>query len=87
MLAQNTVSGPIAYGVIAGIIWCVYVASIFIGERRRSMNSMPPKYDDINMNSTSSSPRRNSENPAQRTSENPVGDERGAAAGYYARRK
>jgi hypothetical protein len=79
MLAQNTTSGPIAYGIIAGLIWCVYVASIIIGERRRGRNAMPPKYDDINMQSNTSSPLRRSENP--------IDGEPGAVAGYYARRK
>jgi hypothetical protein len=45
MLAGNTRSGPIAYGIIAAIVWLTYVAAIIIGERRRARD-MPPKYED-----------------------------------------
>lgn len=43
-LASDTRSGEIAYGVIAAVVWLIYVASIFIGERRKSRNR-PPSYD------------------------------------------
>ncbi|KAF2107466.1 hypothetical protein BDV96DRAFT_653807 [Lophiotrema nucula] len=41
-------SGMIAYGVIAGIIWLVWVAAIVIGERRRgrTARAQPPKYSE-----------------------------------------
>lgn len=45
MLAGNTKTGPIAYGIIAGIVWLTYVAAIIIGERRKARD-MPPKYED-----------------------------------------
>lgn len=50
LLADNTTSGAIAYGVVAGVIWLVYVAAIVIGERRRARNaptSEPPKYEEV----------------------------------------
>ena len=31
----STRKGEIAYGVVAGIVWLVYVVSIFVGEARR----------------------------------------------------
>jgi hypothetical protein len=34
-LADNTRSGKIAYGVVAGFMWLIWVAAIVIGERRR----------------------------------------------------
>lgn len=43
-LAGNSHSGEIAYGVIAAIVWLIYVASIIIGENRRR-KSQPPTYD------------------------------------------
>ncbi|KAF2428785.1 CBD9-like protein [Tothia fuscella] len=47
-LAANTAWGPIVYGVVAGIVFLIYVVAIFIGERRRKRNAIagPPKYDD-----------------------------------------
>lgn len=50
MLADNTRSGAIAYGVIAGLVWIIYVASIIIGEMKRSKKARnapeaPPKYE------------------------------------------
>lgn len=39
--------GIIAYGVIAGVMWVVWVAAIFIGERRRAgrgVAKVPVKY-------------------------------------------
>jgi hypothetical protein len=44
-LADNSRSGKIAYGVIAGFMWLVWVAAIFIGEKRRkaAMQSVPQK--------------------------------------------
>lgn len=36
MLADNSQNGKIAYGVVAGVIWLVYVVSIVIGEKRRA---------------------------------------------------
>jgi hypothetical protein len=46
MLAGNTKPGPIAYGIIAAVVWLTYVAAIIIGERRRKVKDMPPKYED-----------------------------------------
>lgn len=48
MLADNTKTGPIAYGIIAAVVWLTYVASIIIGEKRKSRarKDMPPKYED-----------------------------------------
>jgi len=43
-LAENTRKGEIAYGVIAGVIWLVYVAVIIFGEIKRK-KSAPPPYD------------------------------------------
>ncbi|KAI5202678.1 hypothetical protein AUEXF2481DRAFT_39342 [Aureobasidium subglaciale EXF-2481] len=34
-LANNTRKGEIAYGVVAGVVWVVYVISIFVGESKR----------------------------------------------------
>ena len=45
MLAGNTKTGPIAYGIIAAVVWLTYVAAIIIGERRKARD-MPPKYED-----------------------------------------
>ena len=45
MLAGNTRTGPIAYGIIAAVVWLTYVAAIIIGERRKAKD-MPPKYED-----------------------------------------
>jgi hypothetical protein len=44
-LAGNSRSGEIAYGVIAGFMWLVWVAAIVIGERRRktAMKNAPHK--------------------------------------------
>lgn len=41
-------SGMIAYSVVAGIVWLVWVASIVIGERRRknARAAAPPKYTE-----------------------------------------
>ena len=38
-LAENTRSGEIAYGVVAGVMWLAYVVSAVVGElkRRRTM--------------------------------------------------
>jgi len=41
LLALNTTTGPIVYGVFAGIFWVLYVASIFVGERRRMKKPIP----------------------------------------------
>lgn len=41
-IASPSHGAIIAYGVLAGIIWLVYVISIFVGERRR--NTAPPPY-------------------------------------------
>jgi len=47
LLANNTRSGPIAYGVIAGIMWLIYVTSAIIGERKRAkVPAGPPKYTE-----------------------------------------
>ena len=45
MLAGNTKTGPIAYGIIAAVIWLTYVVAIIIGEKRKARD-MPPKYED-----------------------------------------
>ena len=45
MLAGNTKTGPIAYGIIAAIVWLTYVAAIIIGEKRKARDR-PPKYED-----------------------------------------
>jgi len=45
MLAGNTKTGPIAYGIIAAVVWLTYVAAIIIGERRKARDK-PPKYED-----------------------------------------
>jgi hypothetical protein len=45
-LANNTRIGPIVYGVIAGIMWVIYVFAIFVGERRRAAIAPPPKYNE-----------------------------------------
>ncbi|CAD0047173.1 unnamed protein product [Aureobasidium pullulans] len=34
-LANNTLKGEIAYGVVAGSVWVVYIISIFVGESKR----------------------------------------------------
>ncbi|CAD0014361.1 unnamed protein product [Aureobasidium pullulans] len=34
-LANNTRKGQIAYGVVAGFVWVVYIISIFVGESKR----------------------------------------------------
>ena len=69
-LAGNSVTGEIAYGVIAGVIWLVYVVSIIIGERKRSKSS-PTSYDkSVQMGQLSSgeeSPSRNREWYGKRT--------------------
>jgi hypothetical protein len=76
-LAGNTPWGPILYGVVAGLVWCIYVASIVIGERRRKRNALagPPKYDDAMRSPAGGSPV---------TVENGQG---GAAREFYGRRK
>lgn len=43
-LANNTRNGEIAYGVVAALVWLVYIAAIIIGERKRSRNQ-PSNYD------------------------------------------
>jgi hypothetical protein len=55
LLANNTRSGPIAYGVIAGIFWVIYVFAAVVGERKRARN-VPPKYNE-GSRSTPASPR------------------------------
>lgn len=50
MLADNTRTGPIAYGVIAAIFFAVYVYAIIVGEKRRKRGTrrdLPPKYDEV----------------------------------------
>jgi len=47
LLANNTRSGPIAYGIIAGIMWLLYITSAIVGERRRAqVPAGPPKYTE-----------------------------------------
>jgi hypothetical protein len=55
MFADNTVYGPIVYGVVAGIFFVIYVVAVVIGERRRAKNqrNAPPKYDDVLMENQS----------------------------------
>ncbi|KIW01114.1 uncharacterized protein PV09_07402 [Verruconis gallopava] len=63
-LANNSTYGPKVYGVVAGIIFAIYLASIVIGERRRARTLRnPPKYDEVllqdhrNMSPPTSPPR------------------------------
>ncbi|KAL1297090.1 hypothetical protein AAFC00_004673 [Neodothiora populina] len=42
-LSANSRTGEIAYGVIAGVVWVAYVASIIYGERKRKRTA-PPSY-------------------------------------------
>lgn len=51
MLADNTNTGKIAYGIIAAAMWLIYVTAIVIGERRRARGrrEQPPKYEDAVM--------------------------------------
>ena len=60
MLANNTKIGVIAYGVIAAVVWLIYVAAIIIGERRkaREIRELPPKYEDAMMLNHIGGPRR-----------------------------
>jgi len=48
--APATTGEIAAYGVVAGIIWLIYIISIFIGERRRAAQraAAPPKYTERN---------------------------------------
>ncbi|KAF2020454.1 iron reductase domain protein [Aaosphaeria arxii CBS 175.79] len=40
-------SGMIAYGVVAGVVWLIWVAASFLGERRKAGQSNgPPKYTE-----------------------------------------
>ena len=64
MLAGNTKTGPIAYGIIAAVVWLTYVAAIIIGERRKARD-MPPKYEDA--------VRLSNRRYSQSSSEDPVG--------------
>jgi hypothetical protein len=57
-LANNSKTGAIAYGVIAAIVYLIYLASIFIGERKRRSSSDPPKYEDAVSPSGSGRSRR-----------------------------
>jgi len=49
MLADNTKSGEIAYGIIAAVIWLAYVVAAVLGERRRrrALRDAPPKYTEM----------------------------------------
>lgn len=40
LLVNNTGGGTIAYGVFAGIVWVIYVASIVYGERKRRVKAV-----------------------------------------------
>lgn len=53
--ADNTKIGPIIYGIVAGILFVIYVCAVIIGERRRAKNqrNLPPKYDDVLMENQS----------------------------------
>ncbi|KAF2834501.1 iron reductase domain protein [Patellaria atrata CBS 101060] len=60
-LANNTTTGPIIYGVVAGIVWLTWVVSMFYGERKRRNKAMnePPKYTERSpVPSNESVPRR-----------------------------
>jgi len=59
LLANNTKTGAIAYGIIAAIVWLIYVAAIVIGERRkaREIRELPPKYEDAMMLNHRGGPR------------------------------
>lgn len=46
MLAMNARTGVIIYGVVAALMWILYVAAVFIGERRRAKAVVPPKYNE-----------------------------------------
>jgi len=56
LLADNTKTGPIVYGIVAGIIWIVYVAAAVYGEIKRA-RSAPPPYSE-RMSSNEGSPVR-----------------------------
>ncbi|EON63529.1 hypothetical protein W97_02757 [Coniosporium apollinis CBS 100218] len=56
LLANNSPSGAIAYGVIAAIVWLVYVAAAVYGEMKKA-RSAPPKYSE-RMGSDEGSPMR-----------------------------
>lgn len=54
-MKMSSKSGMIAYSVIAGFVWLVWVAAIVIGERRRSRNA-PPKYTESPRETSQSDP-------------------------------
>merc|ERR1712036_205833 len=53
--ADNTNYGHIVYAVVVGIFGITYIVAVVIGERRRAANkrNLPPKYDEIAMESHS----------------------------------
>ncbi|KAI5243156.1 hypothetical protein E4T43_04305 [Aureobasidium subglaciale] len=58
-LANNTRKGEIAYGVVAGVVWVVYVISIFVGESKRrrdrkaaNLAEAEPKRSDSDSNNS-----------------------------------
>lgn len=53
LLANNSRTGAIVYGVVAGLVWIVYVAVAIRGELKRSR--APPQYTE-SMASNSDSP-------------------------------
>lgn len=61
LLADNTRSGAIAYGVIAAIVWLAYVVAAVIGERKRSrVVHQPPKYEEVAPRASESAQNGNS---------------------------
>ena len=49
-MGMSSRPGMIAYGVVAGVVWLVWVAATFLGERRRSRalaaKGAPPGYSE-----------------------------------------
>lgn len=53
-MRMSSRSGMIAYGVVAGFMWLLWVAAIVIGERRRKRASQdPPKYTESQRHASS----------------------------------
>jgi len=62
MLANNSQSGEIAYGVVAGIVWCVWVAAAVYGEIKRLRKKKEGKGERV---PGQGPPRYSAEYPAQ----------------------